>query len=692
MVTENESLKYPGETNTFLTAIESNPPSTQLGTTSTIDLSQTEQFECPHWQGANFGIAVHIVKNTDFQVTTTQIDQSITRLNNAFADLNITFTKLSQRTIEETTLGDDFDGGSDAQKTILSGYCTDNVINYFIGDLSSGMNGRATFPFKQKDWVIVNYKRLHTSTLIHEIGHYFGLHHTYSGVESDAASATSLTVAKAEGTDGWKYGDFLIDTPLDPRSRASYDITNCTYSGNKVDHDGATFHPDGLNFMGKGHSECRSRFSAGQKYRMLEYIRRYKYYLIRGDQASDYDISSDNPVRYFPHTDDFDRTDAFREHIWLQEHDDSDNTNWRNAPYTDSDNTGASSAQSGQTFMYFEASLDYTDKDNAILLSPFYDLRKRTDANVEFHYHMYGRNTGSLKLEVTTDKGKTWASLFSVTGQQQSSGSAAWKSKKVDLSAYLNQVIQLRLVATGTGRSKSDISIDNVTVTASPSLLVEPGETITDVDGNTYRTVTIDDQTWMAENLRTTTCNDGTTKLATFKIADSKTPVKLNEAPGLVWHNDDENSTRSTKYGPLYTWEAVSNASCEVCPQGWRTPTYQEWQKLVRTWYYTLNEDGELVQPDEPSNGAGLAYAGRQLRAKDDAWPYSETNTNSSGFSALPGGWLWNGRFSYLGSRSAWWAPDNGNPRCAKIARGDHGTWMSAASSGDVLYIRCIKK
>ena len=216
--------------------------------------------------------------------------------------------------------------------------------------------------------------------------------------------------------------------------------------------------------------------------------------------------------------------------------------------------------------------------------------------------------------------------------------------------------------------------------------------TIKDVEENEYRVNKIGKQRWMAENLRTSTCNDGTTKLTTLKVADSKTSVKLNAAPSLVWHDDDENSTKSIKYGPLYNWQAVSSSSCKVCPQGWRIPTYQEWQTLIRRWNYTKDENGNLVEPDKPYRGAGLAYAGRQLRAKDDTWAYKETNTNSSGFSALPGGWLWKGRFNYLGGRSAWWAPNRGNPSCAKIARGDQGTWMSAASKNDLMYIRCIKE
>ena len=55
--------------------------------------------------------------------------------------------------------------------------------------------------------------------------------------------------------------------------------------------------------------------------------------------------------------------------FWVQARD-GDDLNWRNGPNTSSNDTGANSAQSVQTFMYLEASLKYTDTDEAILLIP----------------------------------------------------------------------------------------------------------------------------------------------------------------------------------------------------------------------------------------------------------------------------------------------------------------------------------
>lgn len=94
----------------------------------------------------------------------------------------------------------------------------------------------------------------------------------------------------------------------------------------------------------------------------------------------------------------------------------------------------------------------------------------------------------------------------------------------------------------------------------SKALNVE-NETVQDMDGNVYRTVTIGDKTWLAENLRTTTFQDGT-KVNTGFIPD-----------------DDESKLLS--YGRLYDWhDATSERG--ICPAGWRVASDDDWKALEK--------------------------------------------------------------------------------------------------------------
>lgn len=87
-------------------------------------------------------------------------------------------------------------------------------------------------------------------------------------------------------------------------------------------------------------------------------------------------------------------------------------------------------------------------------------------------------------------------------------------------------------------------------------------DSVQDVDGNRYRTVKIGNQTWLAENLRTTTFQDGT-----------------NVSTGFI-PNDDE--SHLLKYGRLYDWNDVSDER-NLCPKGWRVASDDDWKALEKT-------------------------------------------------------------------------------------------------------------
>ena len=157
-------------------------------------------------------------------------------------------------------------------------------------------------------------------------------------------------------------------------------------------------------------------------------------------------------------------------------------------------------------------------------------------------------------------------------------------------------------------------------------------DTIKDVDGNKYKTVTIGNQVWMKENLKTTRYNDGS-EIPLVTDYDLWTELTT---PAFCWYGND--STNKEVYGALYNWYAVETK--KLCPEGWHVPADSEWVKLKDF----LGESG--IAGDKLKE-AGIAH-----------WksPNSEA-TNESGFSALPGGFRsFNGAFNYIWIAGYWWS------------------------------------
>jgi len=142
-------------------------------------------------------------------------------------------------------------------------------------------------------------------------------------------------------------------------------------------------------------------------------------------------------------------------------------------------------------------------------------------------------------------------------------------------------------------------------------------DSMIDIDGNTYKTIKIGDQTWMAENLKTTKYNDGIDIPLVTAISNW---VDLS-TPGYCWYLNDGGKYKNI-YGALYNWYTVNTG--KLCPAGWHVPDDTEWEALVA---FT----------------GGESVAGNHLKEADlTHWVITEESvTNSSGFTALPGGTRW---------------------------------------------------
>jgi uncharacterized protein (TIGR02145 family) len=194
--------------------------------------------------------------------------------------------------------------------------------------------------------------------------------------------------------------------------------------------------------------------------------------------------------------------------------------------------------------------------------------------------------------------------------------------------------------------------------------------TVDDIDGNTYKTVVIGSQIWMAENLKTTRYNDGTD----IPLIPDKTQWASLISPGLCWY-DNNASTYKETYGGLYNWYAINNGN--LCPSGWHVPSDAEWTELAV--YLGSNE----VAGDKMKETGNTHWINQDAGA-----------TNESGFTALPGGGRIAGDFIYLGESGGWWATtpyDSGNAYCVELDNITGELLRGALAKNYGFSVRCVK-
>jgi uncharacterized protein (TIGR02145 family) len=143
---------------------------------------------------------------------------------------------------------------------------------------------------------------------------------------------------------------------------------------------------------------------------------------------------------------------------------------------------------------------------------------------------------------------------------------------------------------------------------------------VTDIDGNSYFTVTIGTQVWFRENLKTTKYNDGTS----IPLVTDITSWASLSGPAYCWNNNDPAAYKAT-YGALYNWfalDVLTNGNKNVCPTGWHVSSDADWTTL------TTFLGGENIA------------AGKLKEEGIINWYWPNTSaTNESGFTALPGGY-----------------------------------------------------
>ena len=169
--------------------------------------------------------------------------------------------------------------------------------------------------------------------------------------------------------------------------------------------------------------------------------------------------------------------------------------------------------------------------------------------------------------------------------------------------------------------------------------------------GQTYKTVVIGTQTWMAENLNYTPATTGSSSWCYVKLP-----------------------ANCTTYGRLYDY----TTALKVCPSGWHLPDTTEWNTL------------------EAAVG-GTATAGTKLKGKS-GWNYSGNGTDDYGFSCLPGGGSNIVRpftpVGYVGNYGGWWTatPDGiTNAYFQYMNNYNANVYLSSEFLGVGFSVRCLK-
>jgi uncharacterized protein (TIGR02145 family) len=227
-----------------------------------------------------------------------------------------------------------------------------------------------------------------------------------------------------------------------------------------------------------------------------------------------------------------------------------------------------------------------------------------------------------------TDRGICWSTTTAPTVADSKTlagtGAGDYTSFLTGMSA--NTVYYVRAYATNSAGTAYG---NEITFTTQPI----SANTVTDIDGNVYNTVTIGTQVWMVENLKTKHYANG-----------DAIPTGLNDptwgtATSGAYAIYGDYSANNEVFGKLYNWFAVVDPR-NIAPAGWHVPTEAEWVTLTSFLGGSTIAGGSMKE-------AGLTH-----------WNSPNTGaTNSSGFTGLPGGSRSEiHAYEAMGNAGYWWS------------------------------------
>lgn len=215
------------------------------------------------------------------------------------------------------------------------------------------------------------------------------------------------------------------------------------------------------------------------------------------------------------------------------------------------------------------------------------------------------------------------------------------------------------------------------TTSSANDTIYEPGtleNTVQDVEGNTYRTVKIGDQIWLAENLRSTKFQDGS------EIRTAFIP------------KDDEKNLM--KYGRLYDWADVTDER-NLCPVGWRVATDDDWKALEKSIGMA---ETDLDKKGWRGDGK-LAHMLKEAQVSSLFSRVDQSLVNQTHFAATAAGVKWGRFYITQGLYSEFWTSTEASEKEAVNRTLAYSRWnknkgnvyRSSLSKNYSFSVRCVK-
>jgi len=208
---------------------------------------------------------------------------------------------------------------------------------------------------------------------------------------------------------------------------------------------------------------------------------------------------------------------------------------------------------------------------------------------------------------------------------------------------------------------------------------------VKDIDGNSYKTVKIGEQIWMAENLKVTQYRNGD------PIPNLTDENDWENTEQGAYCNYDNNEDNVETYGRLYNWYAVDDKR-GLAPRGWHISTDDEIKELEIYLGMSKSEAGE-------SGPRGTNEASK-LAGRADLWRDDDLKNNpefgTSGFTGLPGGYryYYDGSYNSMGYHGYFWSSTeygNSNAWHRALSYNNSGIGRNDDGKKDGFSVRCIK-